>query len=61
MNDNVDVVLVLTDTIRITSEDKLVNQIRAAVALHSASKVKIVATKIDVGNTVIWIRLPSAN
>jgi hypothetical protein len=48
INDNVDVVLIFTDTIRITSEDKLVNQIRAAVAHHGASKVKIVATKIDV-------------
>jgi hypothetical protein len=48
INDEVDVVMILTDTIRITSEDKLVNQIRAAVAHHGASKVKIVATKIDV-------------
>ncbi|KAF2996034.1 hypothetical protein E8E13_002622 [Curvularia kusanoi] len=47
INDNVDVVIVLTDTIRITSEDKLVNTIRQAVSRHGASKVKIVATKID--------------
>ena len=61
LNDSVDVVLVLTDTLRITSEDILVKHIRAAVALHGASKVKIVATKIDVGNTAIRISLPSAN
>lgn len=48
INDDVDVVMILTDTIRITSEDQLVKQIRAAVAHHGASKVKIVATKIDV-------------
>ncbi|KAH6625660.1 hypothetical protein C7974DRAFT_414159 [Boeremia exigua] len=47
---NVDAVIILTDTIRITTEDKLINSIRAAVAHHGASKVKIVATKIDAIN-----------
>lgn len=52
INDNVDVVVILTDTIRITSDDKLISSIRAAVAHHGAAKVKVVATKIDVSTTV---------
>jgi hypothetical protein len=48
IKDTVDVEIILADTIRITSDDKVINSARAAIAHHGASNVKLVATKIDV-------------
>ncbi|KAF2126021.1 hypothetical protein P153DRAFT_408019 [Dothidotthia symphoricarpi CBS 119687] len=47
IKDSVDVEIILADTIRIASDDKVINSVRAAMAHHGASKVKVVATKID--------------
>lgn len=44
----VDVEIILADTIRISSDDKVINSARAAIAHHCASNVKIITTKIDV-------------
>ena len=43
--------IILADTIRIASDDKVINSARAAIADHGASNVKIVAIKIDVS---VW-------
>ncbi|CAN9168334.1 unnamed protein product [Alternaria alternata] len=47
IEDTVDVEIILADTIRIASDDKVINSTRAAVAHHGPSKVKVVATKVD--------------
>ncbi|KAJ4346030.1 hypothetical protein N0V95_005763 [Ascochyta clinopodiicola] len=47
IKDTVDVEIILADTIRLCSDDKVINSVRAAVAHHGAANVKIVATKID--------------
>lgn len=59
INDDVDVVMILTDTVGIASDDRLVAHIQAAVAHHGASKVKIVATKIDVSIVTLCSQLSS--
>lgn len=48
IKDTVDVEIILADTIRIASDDKVINNTRAAIAHHGESNVKIIATKIDV-------------
>ncbi|KAF9691614.1 hypothetical protein EKO04_010401 [Ascochyta lentis] len=47
IKDTVDVEIILADTIRIASDDKVISSARAAVAHHGAANVKMVATKID--------------
>ncbi|KZM22265.1 hypothetical protein ST47_g6610 [Ascochyta rabiei] len=47
IKDTVDVEIILADTIRMCSDDKVINSVRAAVAHHGPANVKIVATKID--------------
>jgi hypothetical protein len=48
IKDSVDVEIILTDTIRIASDDAVINTARSAVALRGAPNVLLVATKIDV-------------
>jgi hypothetical protein len=48
IKDNVDVEMILADTIRMASDDMVINSARAAVAHHGAGNVKLIATKIDV-------------
>ncbi|RMZ67957.1 Dynamin GTPase domain [Pyrenophora seminiperda CCB06] len=47
IKNTVDVEIILADTIRIASDDKVINNTRAAIAHHGPSKVKVIATKID--------------
>jgi hypothetical protein len=48
VKDRVDVEILLADTIRIASDDVVINNARAAAAIRGAESVKLVATKIDV-------------
>lgn len=57
VKDSVDVEIILADTIRITTDDVVINTARAGVENHGASNVKVVATKIDV--SVVWFGEPS--
>lgn len=50
-----EVEIILSDTIRVSTDEKLINRARAAVAHHGAANVKVVTTKIDVST----IRLES--
>ncbi|ORY15215.1 hypothetical protein BCR34DRAFT_478262 [Clohesyomyces aquaticus] len=43
----VDVEFILADTIRIASDDMVINSARQAILMHGSSCVKLVATKID--------------
>ncbi|KAH5398437.1 hypothetical protein HBI67_215240 [Parastagonospora nodorum] len=47
IKDTVDVEMILADTIRMASDDMVINSARAAVAHHGAGNVKLIATKID--------------
>ncbi|CBX97359.1 hypothetical protein LEMA_P104900.1 [Plenodomus lingam JN3] len=47
IKDIVDVEIIATDTSRISTDKKLIDGARAAVAHHGASGVKVVATRID--------------
>ncbi|KAE8863540.1 hypothetical protein PTNB73_06747 [Pyrenophora teres f. teres] len=47
IKDTVDVEVILADTIRMVSDDKVINSTRAAIAHHGPSNVKVVTTKID--------------
>lgn len=49
VKDSVDVEIVLGDTGRIVTDEVVINAARAGVLNHGASKVKVIATKIDVG------------
>jgi hypothetical protein len=51
IKDTVDVEIILADTVRIASDNLVINAARAAVAHHGAARVKLVATKIDVCHT----------
>jgi hypothetical protein len=48
IKDTVDCELIVADTIRISSDDAVINKARAAIANHGIAGVKLVATKIDV-------------
>jgi hypothetical protein len=48
IKDSVDVELILADIIRISSDDKVINTARAAVAHHGPANMKVITTKIDV-------------
>lgn len=43
-----DVEILVADTIRIASDDAVINNARAAITLRGAANVRLVATKIDV-------------
>ncbi|KAI1541597.1 hypothetical protein PtrSN001C_004461 [Pyrenophora tritici-repentis] len=47
IKDTVDVEMILADTIRIASDDKVINSTRAAIAHHGQTNVKVLGTKID--------------
>jgi hypothetical protein len=46
----------LADTIRITTDDLVINHVRAAALNHGMAMVKIVATKIDVSLSS-WVKI----
>lgn len=48
IKDTVDVEIVLGDTSRIGTDEMVISTARAGILNHGASKVKVVATKIDV-------------
>jgi len=48
VKDTVDLEIILADTQRIGTDAMLISTARAGVLNHGASKVKVVATKIDV-------------
>lgn len=48
IKDMVDVEIIVADTIRISTDDIVISNVRAAVLNHGLSNVKLVATKIDV-------------
>lgn len=48
IKDKADIIIIVADTIRISSDAKVINEVRAAVAHHGAENVKIITTKIDV-------------
>ncbi|KAH7374324.1 hypothetical protein BKA66DRAFT_534116 [Pyrenochaeta sp. MPI-SDFR-AT-0127] len=48
VKDNVDVEIILCDTARIGTDEMLISTARSGVLNHGPSKVKVVATKIDV-------------
>jgi len=48
IKESVDIELILADTIRIASDDAVINYARAAAAVRGATNVKLIATKIDV-------------
>ncbi|PSN74615.1 hypothetical protein BS50DRAFT_643032 [Corynespora cassiicola Philippines] len=47
IKDSVDVVIILADTIRIASDDAVINAARSALLHRGADNVRLVATKID--------------
>ncbi|KAL1796404.1 hypothetical protein ACET3X_004944 [Alternaria dauci] len=47
IKDSVDVEIILGDTVRIGTDEMVISTARAGVLNHGASKVKVVATKID--------------
>lgn len=49
IKDTVDVEFIVADTIRIATDDAVINNARSAVLNHGAAKVKLIATKIDAG------------
>jgi hypothetical protein len=57
VKDGVDVEIVLGDTVRIGTDDVVMSTVRAGVLNHGSSKVKVVATKIDVSNANCTVRL----
>lgn len=48
IKDMVDVEIVLGDTVRIGTDEKVISAARAGALNHGYSKVKVVTTKIDV-------------
>ena len=48
VKDTVDVEIILGDTVRIGTDDIVMSTARAGILNHGSSKVKVVATKIDV-------------
>ena len=50
VKDTVDVEVILADTIRIATDDMVINHARAAALNHGMTMVKLVATKIDVSS-----------
>lgn len=48
MREKVDVEMILADTIRIKTDDAVINSTRAGIISHGAQNVKLIATKIDV-------------
>ena len=48
VKDTVDLEIILADTMRIGTDDALISKVRSGVLNHGASKVKVLATKIDV-------------
>jgi hypothetical protein len=46
VKDRVDVEILLADTIRIASDDVVINNARAAAAIRGAESVKLVATRL---------------
>jgi hypothetical protein len=48
IKDSVDVLIVLADTIRITTDDSFISKVRGGILTHGVDRVKLVATKIDV-------------
>jgi hypothetical protein len=56
VKDTVDVEVILADTIRITTDDLVINHVRAAALNHGMAMVKIVATKIDVSLSS-WVKI----
>jgi hypothetical protein len=57
VKDGVDVEIVLGDTVRIGTDDVVMSTVRAGVINHGSSRVKVVATKIDVSNTNYKVRV----
>jgi hypothetical protein len=48
VKDTVDVEIVLGDTVRIGTDDVVMSTARAGILNHGSSRVKVIATKIDV-------------
>jgi hypothetical protein len=48
VKDTVDVEIILGDTVRIGTDDIVMSTARSGILNHGASKVKVIATKIDV-------------
>jgi hypothetical protein len=48
VKDTVLVEIIVADTIRISTDDMVINTVRGAALNHSPAQVKLVATKIDV-------------
>ncbi|KAH7067835.1 hypothetical protein FB567DRAFT_585403 [Paraphoma chrysanthemicola] len=52
IKDSVDVEIVLGDTVRIGTDDMVISTVRSGILNHGASKVKVIATKIDCSGEV---------
>lgn len=50
---SVDVLLLLVDTIRVTTDDDLIKRARGAMDTHGVENVKIITTKIDVSMSTL--------
>jgi hypothetical protein len=57
VKDTVDVEIVLGDTVRIGTDDMVMSTVSAGVLNHGSSKVKVIATKIDVSSIALKILL----
>jgi hypothetical protein len=53
IKDTVDVEIILGDTVRIGTDEMVISAARAGVLNHGVSKVKVVASKIDVCALVV--------